>query len=55
MDAFGAFMNRVEAVVAVVLFQRVLAGITGAAEYLDTDVRSDEAIAGRVGLDHRCE
>ena len=53
MDTFGAFVDRVQAVVAVVLLQRVLADIAGTAEDLDAQIRRNHAVLGRVGLDHR--
>ncbi|MNG07664.1 hypothetical protein D3C84_909780 [compost metagenome] len=45
MYTFGALMNRVQAVVAVKLFKRVLAGVAGSPQHLDADIRSNHAIA----------
>ncbi|MNP03890.1 hypothetical protein D3C76_957880 [compost metagenome] len=53
VNTFGAFMDGVQAVVPVVLLQRVLADVAGAAEDLHADVRGDNAVLRRIGLDHR--
>ncbi len=53
LDAFGAFVNRVQAVVAVVLFYRVFAGIAVAAENLDGQFVGLEAEGRGPGFDDR--
>ncbi|MNN45258.1 hypothetical protein D3C81_1595840 [compost metagenome] len=44
MDAFGALVDGVQAVVAVQLLQRILADVAGAAEHLHADLRRQQAV-----------
>ncbi len=53
LDALGAFMDRVQAVVAVILFNRVLAGVAVAAEDLDRQFIGLETECRGPGFDDR--
>ena len=53
LDAVGAFVDRVQAIVAVVLFHRVFAGVAVAAEDLDRQLVGLQAELRGPGLDDR--
>ena len=53
LDAVGTFVDRVEAVVAVVLLHRVIAGVAVTAENLDGQLVGLEAELRRPGFDDR--
>ncbi|MNH24514.1 hypothetical protein D3C79_844510 [compost metagenome] len=52
VDAFGAFVDRVQAVVAPVLLQRVFTDVARAAEDLNADIGGDHPVFRGIGLDH---
>ncbi|MCY1446589.1 hypothetical protein D9M71_631710 [compost metagenome] len=55
LNTVGAFVDRVQAVVAVVLLHRVFAGVAVAAEDLDRQFVGLQAELRRPGFDDRCQ